>query len=1487
MANNVFDRLLSEGIPAEQESRLRRIISEAKGSDPVASRIELYETTRTLSDLINLVVVLEEHQYWDDLCKFGLRLFEETHSVRDAERLINAYNNTHRSEALVSFLKENSDLLSQSDHLHMSYAWGLYLEGAFVESSAVLAKLGRQANDPNYRALRMNLGIATGDWASLSSYVADEYRDKDNRNARSLMETAQLALHLGLPHSKELVFEAAAKANDDPVVLAAAYMAATSGGWEDEPQIFRWLEKAAELSVKDGPLQKISLKDLADQKPEWDRRELETWRLLAQGQIPGFIAAQSLNRTLISLSTIPALTSITKIDPRLRSAIPAYSGRRVSSEFEMRGKTVALDATTLLTLSFLNILDVALDIFETIYIPHSTLGWLFQEQQKATFHQPSRIANARKIRDLLATDQLKKFAPSTTSNSELSSQVGDELAALIAEAEKTRDGDAAQHIVVRSAPVYRLSSFMEEEVDLSAHATVFSSCLAVVEKLRQKGQITASEEKRARSYLQLQEKPWPNQPAISDNATLYLDDLAVSYLQHLGLLGKLSTAGLTAMVSPKELSEIDTLISSENISRDVKEIIENIRASINSLIKSKKVMVSRRCKIDEFEDQSILEHPSVGVFDLAARCDFIVIDDRFFNRHLNLDSNGVQTPVISSLELLDSLVRAGVLSDHDRLEHKTRLRKAGYFFIPVSVEELEKCLREATIINGKVIETTELKAIRESVLQARMNDWLQLPEEAPWLDGVLNAFASVFRILWNDEAGIENIKARSNWLIDQIDLRGWAHSFVSASADNVINLGRAPLILSLLVPPCSAQQCIADNFWNWVEEKILVPLLEEFPREYEWLVEWHRNYITDTVAHKSISEKEITAVEVLQYVPPLIRKTLLNDHCFKDEIGLKTNATITFNGDISFQRSLLFNAIRRVLSGECPTALSDFADRIWNLSIDSFDGMLPKLTLSYDQQRLNLPEFSVLSEDASKRICSLEESAADVNLSSKELEEWRRILEKRALVDDEVETFHADLRDTPVYVERTIRDEIIAGKCSVSSFVPNSLRYFERLIGAFESNDSIQEYAISTGRRVFRQLAEWRPYEGFLFSLLVSSHSTLTAEMEVDHLEQKELEKAFKFLEVHGDMLSRLGAIEAGLRLLPDRPQIEPFLLRLVHRIRDDDVESETSEFKLLSALFVLVDGELARTRLLAEKPPFYRRLASLSQAAMIHRQIIQCEMDYVHFSNWALNNRGQQFYLQSLVDMRAEPRWNPDLADALQIKAEFIGRLMNAGNSCREYLKDVELRETILCDGKQSIAKLCEFPRPYYPGPLEGAEDSPITLPKDLSLIIEEQLNNDVEASSFITLVNSAMICKIKSDHAELATKALILGNHTLANLEGRSQLLGILRGLATVAAVSRNAALADEIRILVRCYRRDSEYGFSIEDALRIVLVASAARENFMEWKEFAGGWLTELAFGELEINETKTFYSHLLALLHSVPELWVSSARAEAALQALCFR
>lgn len=853
-AKEVLAQLIEDGIDTQQEGKLQKAISDASASDSVEPYKDQFETTGSLLDLIRLVDELEINYRWNDLCEYGRRLFDMTHSLSDAELLANALIKLNRSMELVDFLRANEELLSQSKNLKNLYALGLYYEGSFTDSRAVLEDLGAEESNYSFRSLLVELAIRTGDWASLTSFIANEDQERDSRTAYELLSAGKLALSLKLLQAKNLVFEAAAKACDDPAILVDAYFTSISAEWENDPRVFGWLERAVHLSGDDGPIRPTSLKNLLDCMPEWDQRETKNLDLLAQGKLPLFLAAQSANNTLTDLTLFPAFANSAETDPRRRKLITAYSGSRFPYPFDLSGKVVGLEATALLTLGFLNLLDVAFDAFETIQIPHSTLAWLFMERQRAVFHQPSRIANAHTVRDCLATNKLERFNPSASADSELSMQVGKELAALIAEAKNALGRSNKQHIVVRPAPVYRVSSLMEEEADLSEHAPVLSSCLAVVEKLRQRGAITANEEQKAKVYLNRQENPWPNQPAIADGATLYLDDLAISYFLDLKLLDKLKDIGLTVVVSPSKVSESDALISYESVSHDVRIVIEHIRDSLNSRIVNGKVKFARMLDSGKFDKESIKEHPSVGIFALAGDCDALIIDDRFHNQHACIESNTKKTPILTSLDLIDALVTAGAINDDERIEHRTRLRQAGYVFIPVDQDELKKCLQESSVSDGRVVEIAELKAIRESFLGVRMSCLLQLPEEGPWLDGALNAFLHVLRGLWVDVPDFSEIIARSNWLADLIDIRGWTHCLVPDSAEYVTQRGPAAFVEFLLSPPTDAGQTVLEAYWEWLEERFLEPIHEQFPEQYNQIVESHRRFISE-MADRHHSEK--------------------------------------------------------------------------------------------------------------------------------------------------------------------------------------------------------------------------------------------------------------------------------------------------------------------------------------------------------------------------------------------------------------------------------------------------------------------------------------------------------------------------------------------------------------------------------------------------------------------------------------------------------
>ena len=633
------------------------------------------------------------------------------------------------------------------------------------------------------------------------------------------------------------------------------------------------------------------------------------------------------------------------------------------------------------------------------------------------------------------------------------------------------------------------------------------------------------------------------------------------------------------------------------------------------------------------------------------------------------------------------------------------------------------------------------------------------------------------------------------------------------------------------------------------------------------------------------------AQKALELVPPLIRKTLLEDPDFREEYGFVMDGTITFpDFGIEVHTSTLFGAARKVLSGVSEKTVIDKKDQKWKLKDIHKKGELPNLFLSLDEKSFPLPDFlTVLSPNKNIRLRFLDEAASDFNLPNSASDSWHRILTERALKDEEMGPFYREFLDTPVEKARSIRDEMVNGHINTSSLVPPSRRYFERLVGIYSESTSIRDYAPKSGKKLFEQLSARRPCEGFLFSLFLSSHAALTDEINVDQLNNEDLVSAFDFLDNHGDRISQLGAIEVGLRVLPSRSDIESdieqILIRLIKQIRDDDVDGQASGFKFLSALFYLVDGELSSTRLLSAEPPFYRRLAALSQAALIQRQLVNVDIDIDQFSEDMSRDRRGQHYPQSLVDMRLEPRWGPELATAAQMKADFFRRIQIAAKKYEQNIAGSPIHDLVFGDAARSLESLSNPLALWLPSPLEGTEDTHRTLPIQIAEAIETELNaKEVGPSSFSALVNFVLFYRIGTDQAELAAKTLRRTNHRIPNIENKPQFVGLLSGLSTVAAVARSPMLADELHILVRKYRHDAEYALSIQEAISICLVAAASHSELSKWTEFVGKWLTDFAFDDLEVDDAQVFHAWLTYLCHIVPELWVSCGRADAALLAL---
>ena len=848
-ARELLGKLSCEDVSPAVLGGLGACIAEAEGADPVDIRRRRFEETNALGDLSLLVESLEATKRWEDACRYGETLFERTKSIEHAERFAFSLYATTGDERLSRFLSTNVDLVGMSERLRLLRCAVAYNEGQLVDArnelSALQGRPGDRMYGAIYRELRINLMIAMGDWNEVSTIVAAEYQKRADRGADELMVLAEIACCLSAPNARELVFAAAERGSRDPSILMRAYRLAATHGWENYEDVGRWLKSAVSLSGDEGYVRKISLKEIMSLRESWGRHAVETSRLLSAGDIPMFFAAQMMNSSLGSLVLGESYRNSDERDPRRRSVIPAYSeNRRPMAAAVNKAKAVAVDGAALLTLSRLDLLDKFLDSWSVVVIPHGTLSWLLREKQLAVFHQQKIVDEAQKLQHLMATGALEKMSPTAVPRSDLRDQVGDDLAQMLAEAEDSRRGDEPPSFVVRPAPVYNFSSLMKEEADLSDYSDVLVSCQSIVAMLKADGAITARKQKSATDYLRLHEKPWTSEPDLIPGAVLYLDDLAITYFMHVGILDTLVASGHRLIVAQRSILEANNLVSHQSVLSKTSSAIERIRDALCDGIAAGKVTVGKRVVNQGSAKDAAMSHPTIEAIGLAGNCDAIVVDDRSVNRIRHVASGSVppgpNTPILSTLDVIDVLSRQGVVSTEGRLYYRDSLRRSGYVFVPVETEELIAYLRASAVQEGKVTESAELRIIRENVLSARMGNWLRGGDAIQWLRSFHDVLQGTLRKLWDSDDELCKVRARSDWLWALMDVRGWAHAFDCERADAAVDGLHLIAIAGLTTLSITDRKKGRHEYHQWLDDRVLASIREQDGKLFSRIVGWNR-----------------------------------------------------------------------------------------------------------------------------------------------------------------------------------------------------------------------------------------------------------------------------------------------------------------------------------------------------------------------------------------------------------------------------------------------------------------------------------------------------------------------------------------------------------------------------------------------------------------------------------------------------------------------
>jgi hypothetical protein len=598
--------------------------------------------------------------------------------------------------------------------------------------------------------------------------------------------------------------------------------------------------------------------------------------------------------------------------------------------------------------------------------------------------------------------------------------------------------------------------------------------------------------------------------------------------------------------------------------------------------------------------------------------------------------------------------------------------------------------------------------------------------------------------------------------------------------------------------------------------------------------------------------------EALNVIPPHLRGAVLSDLNFCKKNGVTTDAEVTLGNMASFSRSILFKAIREIFSTSISTGVLDENGTEWTVSISLDDNSV--ICIERSGTKLKSNTFWPLMDDIKLRTSIFEKEAKRRNIGKIDIEQWSLVLSNNQLSYDEVRDITSDLELCPSYIEEQLSSELRNGSNKIKTLVPDDLRYYERLIGVYSISCNIHEYATNELNQHF----DSRVNNGVSYlDVFLCSQESVSLAISEKILNKEEFISLANAAIKTKDPISMIGCFEVGVL-----KYLESSESRL-QELFDCLCEAEMlKSLTLLCSMTVFIDGELARLKTFKNKPPFYRRLASISQASLITKVALEQGNEFLDIEKWAMEERGLLFYCQTFIDLRDEPRWLPGYLSPEQLRDELLGRVHNVCHKAKDSAFCTRLLQGLT---NSSLIKINAF----LPGPLEGNTE-PAKLPDYMSKSLDEGMNNQASLVAFRSFINSAQFWKVDEKYVELALTLLENAQHELRDTGDTESIFQTLNGLAKVAALVRSKKLAASVVILSRTYRDYLNVNTEPEHILGLGLVAAAAFDEKDEWAEYIGQWMTELAYLPLEARAISPLRNMLEQLCILEPYLYYTCGR-----------
>lgn len=294
------------------------------------------------------------------------------------------------------------------------------------------------------------------------------------------------------------------------------------------------------------------------------------------------------------------------------------------------------------------------------------------------------------------------------------------------------------------------------------------------------------------------------------------------------------------------------------------------------------------------------------------------IDDRYLTGFTNANGN----VIVGVVEILNTLVREGRLTDEERRAKLLALREGGAIFIPLQDDEVLEPLKLALIRDGAVVETSDLRTIRRNFSAAqRLDDRLKLrstddvdldgrPDELWFIRTSQKLAERCLRAIWEDPAVSKEARiARSNWIWSALRMERCVRNFSFDEPGQGNDLLAVLFVSGLFSTGVTLDGgSYAESlerqreYMAWLNSVALKPragrdlgdFIDRVAQNFRVL------YASTFTATKDELEAQVVSrlrMDQISLLPEPLQQKVLSDAAFSEEVGVVLTYCVKLDGD--------------------------------------------------------------------------------------------------------------------------------------------------------------------------------------------------------------------------------------------------------------------------------------------------------------------------------------------------------------------------------------------------------------------------------------------------------------------------------------------------------------------------------------------------------------------------------------------------------------